>query len=98
MCGAKRPYEHKDPAIYVFCNTPCLGLWNQNVGSLCSCDLWGCVDTVGSQLATHPQHLSVTGWRYAGLGAIPAAFVAVEAGLPWGVGRRRSSVIVVAEG
>ena len=34
-------YEHGDPTNHGFWNPPCLGPWNQNVGSLCLCGLWG---------------------------------------------------------
>ena len=37
----ERPHKHRDPTNHAFWNPPCLGPWNQNVGALCSCGLWG---------------------------------------------------------
>ena len=37
----RRPHKHKDPRNQGVWNPPCLGPWNQNVGSLCVFGLWG---------------------------------------------------------
>ena len=38
--GPKRPHKHKDPTNHAFWYPPDAGSWNQNVRSLCFCDLW----------------------------------------------------------